>query len=90
MSVYVLTYFSETDIGGIEADILGVYTQFERAHADMKTAADVVRSTRPIDFWTDDFTYERSESIALGHSDEPDFAYTSETYQWIITKMEVK
>lgn len=66
MLLYILTnnWTTPHDDG---AEVLGVYSDFEKAREIMQAEAEKIRAEYEPDFWDDDFSCDEPDYLSLGH-----------------------
>ncbi len=66
MKLYILTnkWTTPSDDG---AEVLGVYSDFEKASEIMKTESEKIRAEYEPDFWDDDLYIDEPDCLSIGH-----------------------
>lgn len=71
------------------SEILGVYSNFEKAREQIEVGADAIRKEFDEDFWDEDMTWDEPMSIHLGRCGR-DYLEQATVYSWEISEKEVE
>lgn len=87
MKVFVVVHHWDTpDNEGVE--VLGVFSTFIAARAQLVAGAGETRAEYDEDFWDEDMTWDEPISIQLGHCGR-DYLEQATIYCWEISEQEV-
>lgn len=71
------------------SEILGVYSNFEKAREQIEVGADAIRKEFDEDFWDEDMSCEEPNEIRLGHCAR-DYLELDTVYSWEISEQEIE
>lgn len=71
------------------SEILGVYSNFEKAREQIEVGADAIRKEFDENFWDEDMTWDEPSEIHLGR-DERGYSNPATIYSWEIVQREVE
>lgn len=71
------------------SEILGVYSNFEKAREQIVAGAGAIRAEYDEDFWDEDMTWDEPLDIRLGR-DERGYSNPATIYSWEIVQQEVE
>lgn len=88
MKLYILTNnWTTPHDDGVE--VLGVYSDFEKAREIMQAEAEKIRAEYDEDFWDDDMSCEEPNEIRLGHCAR-DYLELDTVYSWEISEQDIE
>lgn len=88
MKVYVaINTWDTSDSEG--AEVLGVFSNFEKAREKIEAGAAVIRKEFDEDFWDEDMTWDEPMSIHLGRCGQ-DYLEQATIYSWEISEQEIE
>lgn len=71
------------------SEILGVYSNLEKAREQIVAGAGAIRAEYDEDFWDEDMTWDEPLDIRLGR-DERGYSNPATIYSWEIVQQEVE